>query len=173
MDYEAIGLFDIFTAPQFVGNTYRFCWSWDATGTLPLIGGAAESRAYDYSDQLLLPFVQEDNGLVSATTTTIDDNGNIILPTTAGEEDNGSILNSVITPAQGTYTVSGTAHVVRLPSWVGSGGLFAAGGLAETKTSTEFGEDTSLGDLSGIATCLLYTSPSPRDRTRSRMPSSA
>ena len=24
-----------------------------------------------------------------------------------------------------------------------------------------------------IATCLLYTSPSPRDRTRSRMPSSA
>ena len=25
----------------------------------------------------------------------------------------------------------------------------------------------------GQATCLLYTSPSPRDRTRSRMPSSA
>ena len=24
-----------------------------------------------------------------------------------------------------------------------------------------------------VATCLLYTSPSPRDRTRSRMPSSA
>ena len=28
--------------------------------------------------------------------------------------------------------------------------------------------------LTGVAaTCLLYTSPSPRDRTRSRMPSSA
>ena len=25
----------------------------------------------------------------------------------------------------------------------------------------------------GVDTCLLYTSPSPRDRTRSRMPSSA
>ena len=25
----------------------------------------------------------------------------------------------------------------------------------------------------GLDTCLLYTSPSPRDRTRSRMPSSA
>ena len=25
----------------------------------------------------------------------------------------------------------------------------------------------------GLTTCLLYTSPSPRDRTRSRMPSSA
>ena len=27
--------------------------------------------------------------------------------------------------------------------------------------------------LAGIRICLLYTSPSPRDRTRSRMPSSA
>ena len=27
--------------------------------------------------------------------------------------------------------------------------------------------------VSGVITCLLYTSPSPRDRTRSRMPSSA
>ena len=29
------------------------------------------------------------------------------------------------------------------------------------------------GLLVGIPRCLLYTSPSPRDRTRSRMPSSA
>ena len=28
-------------------------------------------------------------------------------------------------------------------------------------------------DLRGYGACLLYTSPSPRDRTRSRMPSSA
>ena len=27
--------------------------------------------------------------------------------------------------------------------------------------------------VGGVASCLLYTSPSPRDRTRSRMPSSA
>ena len=27
--------------------------------------------------------------------------------------------------------------------------------------------------LHGVLSCLLYTSPSPRDRTRSRMPSSA
>ena len=38
--------------------------------------------------------------------------------------------------------------------------------------------DVSQGDVSGsmasyLKTCLLYTSPSPRDRTRSRMPSSA
>ena len=30
-----------------------------------------------------------------------------------------------------------------------------------------------LGWLDDLGVCLLYTSPSPRDRTRSRMPSSA
>ena len=34
------------------------------------------------------------------------------------------------------------------------------------------GIDASTGEVPGAA-CLLYTSPSPRDRTRSRMPSSA
>ena len=29
------------------------------------------------------------------------------------------------------------------------------------------------GEVKWFSTCLLYTSPSPRDRTRSRMPSSA
>ena len=29
------------------------------------------------------------------------------------------------------------------------------------------------GGVCACSTCLLYTSPSPRDRTRSRMPSSA
>ena len=33
--------------------------------------------------------------------------------------------------------------------------------------------NTSTSDSSIIMSCLLYTSPSPRDRTRSRMPSSA
>ena len=28
-------------------------------------------------------------------------------------------------------------------------------------------------EITGLSDCLLYTSPSPRDRTRSRMPSSA
>ena len=30
-----------------------------------------------------------------------------------------------------------------------------------------------LRSLAGVSTCLLYTSPSPRDRQKSRMPSSA
>ena len=35
------------------------------------------------------------------------------------------------------------------------------------------GRMAMMGILIGLGTCLLYTSPSPRDRTRSRMPSSA
>ena len=38
-------------------------------------------------------------------------------------------------------------------------------------TDSEF--ETILGQMIDRYTCLLYTSPSPRDRTRSRMPSSA
>ena len=48
-----------------------------------------------------------------------------------------------------------------------------AGWLAEKIMKRDHGLLTNLivGVLGGI--CLLYTSPSPRDRTRSRMPSSA
>ena len=34
-------------------------------------------------------------------------------------------------------------------------------------------DDAKITGLAGSLPCLLYTSPSPRDRTRSRMPSSA
>ena len=45
--------------------------------------------------------------------------------------------------------------------------------LAVTFTARAAGEmRTRLREL-GVGGCLLYTSPSPRDRTRSRMPSSA
>ena len=33
--------------------------------------------------------------------------------------------------------------------------------------------DAAMAELNTVFSCLLYTSPSPRDRTRSRMPSSA
>ena len=34
-------------------------------------------------------------------------------------------------------------------------------------------EGKSITTIEGLATCLLYTSPSPRDKRQSRMPSSA
>ena len=41
---------------------------------------------------------------------------------------------------------------------------------AEGVVKTKIAED---GNFGVVIDCLLYTSPSPRDRTRSRMPSSA
>ena len=55
---------------------------------------------------------------------------------------------------------------------------FAAGGSADNaariiakKLSEDLGQNVIVDNKPGA--CLLYTSPSPRDRTRSRMPSSA
>ena len=52
------------------------------------------------------------------------------------------------------------------------GELVAAPASTDTSSSDTTATDTSSTDDT-TATCLLYTSPSPRDRTRSRMPSSA
>ena len=58
--------------------------------------------------------------------------------------------------------------------------LFDLDGSADTVTISNMDAETLLIDLGGTATfgpssitCLLYTSPSPRDRQKSRMPSSA
>ena len=58
----------------------------------------------------------------------------------------------------GKYPV--TADFMLKLGWA-AGRVFAS---AERETHVLIGKDTR---------CLLYTSPSPRDRTRSRMPSSA
>ena len=48
-------------------------------------------------------------------------------------------------------------------------------GLVDTKSFIDLSEEICLGIAQSQPhiCCLLYTSPSPRDRTRSRMPSSA
>ena len=51
-----------------------------------------------------------------------------------------------------------------------------AGGLAEPRVlrvGVVDGSQPCSYREAGVWSCLLYTSPSPRDRTRSRMPSSA
>ena len=51
---------------------------------------------------------------------------------------------------------------------------YDTGLLAYSFMSNHFHVIAETGDPYGyIGSCLLYTSPSPRDRTRSRMPSSA
>ena len=43
----------------------------------------------------------------------------------------------------------------------------------ESMNTDEFKSMMDQSNITSKSTCLLYTSPSPRDRTRSRMPSSA
>ena len=45
--------------------------------------------------------------------------------------------------------------------------------VEETPVEGEVAAEGAEGAEASATTCLLYTSPSPRDRTRSRMPSSA
>ena len=49
-------------------------------------------------------------------------------------------------------------------------GLDFSGG---TLIEVSYSEAADLGDIRDLMTCLLYTSPSPRDGLLSRMPSSA
>ena len=51
--------------------------------------------------------------------------------------------------------------------------VFVAGGCYDVENITYRGGETGKGTFNSGDACLLYTSPSPRDRTRSRMPSSA
>ena len=63
-------------------------------------------------------------------------------------------------------------HAADDPSWVGAADRVALANFADREA---FAERVALVSQRWAAatTCLLYTSPSPRDRTRYRMPSSA
>ena len=65
----------------------------------------------------------------------------------------------------------GSAVLVCVAATVALTGAFHEDGLADTFDGV--GGGTSKSRALEIMRCLLYTSPSPRDRTRSRMPSSA
>ena len=61
-------------------------------------------------------------------------------------------------------------------SSAGSWGCAASNWVWGSVTSGDAYKGSNLGDqqpINDIETCLLYTSPSPRDRQKSRMPSSA
>ena len=94
-------------------------------------------------------------------------------------EDKSKQLNETLSQIEkqfgkGTVMRMGDREVVDIPSIsTGSLGLDIAlgiGGVPQGRVIEIFGPESS-GKTT--LTCLLYTSPSPRDRTRSRMPSSA
>ena len=92
------------------------------------------------------------------------------------------IINGAMNVAQrGTsftgVTASGTFPVDRFLFHVGSLGTWTLTQSTDVPTGQGFANsikcDVTTANSSPSGTCLLYTSPSPRDRTRSRMPSSA
>ena len=53
---------------------------------------------------------------------------------------------------------------------VGGGNPISIQSMTNTETCDV---NATINQINNLKSCLLYTSPSPRDRTRSRMPSSA
>jgi len=150
-------LFDIFTAPAYIGNTYRYAWSYVGYYNLPTIGGAAESVTFDYNESSINTYVVDDEGNIVDNATVFGDYAGLGA-LTQGEEDYGS-TEFLVT----TYPLTGTITLTTAPQWIGntykfvwrapagSGSLFSAGGAAESKTSTELGDSTTLFDI--------YTAP--------------
>ena len=67
---------------------------------------------------------------------------------------------------------SGVHRVQRVPQTEAQGRIHTS--TATVAVMPELDDvDITLDERDLVITCLLYTSPSPRDRTRSRMPSSA
>ena len=150
-------LFDIFTAPAYIGNTYRYAWSYVGYYNLPTIGGAAESVTFDYNESSINTYVVDDEGNIVDNATVFGEYGGLGAET-QGEADYGSTEFT-----ETTYPLTGTITLTTAPQWVGntykfvwrapagSGSLFSAGGAAESKTSTELGDSTTLFDI--------YTAP--------------
>ena len=80
----------------------------------------------------------------------------------------GSPVTDVTTTPEGAVVDLGDAGQIQTDYVIGSDGARSA---VRRAIGVTMGGDTH--DSPFIIVCLLYTSPSPRDRTRSRMPSSA
>ena len=106
-------------------------------------------------------------------------NHNVQNPTLTNDEntDFGNIQSTSITTSE-TKTNFGEmekplTETQQLETEVGDNTNIDSNHYVENQTEN-FSNNEQIESLShSISSCLLYTSPSPRDRTRSRMPSSA
>ena len=80
-----------------------------------------------------------------------------------------NILRSILTSLG---IIIGVSSVITMIS-IGSGARIEVEQQIERFGSNNLIVRSQSSSNRGVSICLLYTSPSPRDRTRSRMPSSA
>ena len=73
----------------------------------------------------------------------------------------------------GNMITSGTLTISPKSGYVVTASDFSISTLPDNVTSVVFTDTGTAGTPSNNITCLLYTSPSPRDVEESRMPSSA
>ena len=85
------------------------------------------------------------------------------------------IYTEVIIPecGVGTEDVNGICQVIQTNDESKGGGCLIATATYGSEMSQQVQQLRELRDNQLLQTCLLYTSPSPRDRQKSRMPSSA
>ena len=132
-----------------VGGTFSGTGVSGTTFTPSTAGAGTHTVTYEFTDG---------NGCTNSATTDIVVNP-LPVVTIAPQgpfciDESGVTLTG--SPVGGTFSGAGVSGTTFTPSTAGAG----------THTVTyEFSD--------GNGCCLLYTSPSPRDRTRSRMPSSA
>ena len=85
-------------------------------------------------------------------------------------------LGSITAIEKGESSAVFTINAPQLISEIAVGDSVAVNGVCLTATAisgTTFTADVMIQTLSLTSLCLLYTSPSPRDLSTSRMPSSA
>ena len=88
----------------------------------------------------------------------------------------GGVIQDVYDGSDGSYNISGTNITFQsaMPSGTQAVVISTTTASVPTFSSANLdGNDFYVNTNTLFVDCLLYTSPSPRDRTRSRMPSSA
>ena len=127
---------------------------------------AIESFAVSYVENSSATAITSDLSVAELDDTHLE---GAVVSITAGYQSTEDVLSFIDTAgisgswnaATGELTLTGTATIA----------AYEAALRTVSYQNTSDNPDTNIRTISFV--CLLYTSPSPRDRTRSRMPSSA
>ena len=165
-----------------LGGGATFCNGWSAFTPSPVVvDGGIAYRTYNGFGLTRLDAPAFDNGCETTiapetwfTITTIPVAGGGCTAFTLGNDAFTTANNRDFFISMGGEEVTGAVI-----SGAVNGGVCALdclgvpGGTATIGSSCDDGNANTGNDVYDANCCLLYTSPSPRDRTRSRMPSSA